>query len=141
MKPADRISTLPPYLFSELDKKLASKKAQGVDVISLGVGDPDMPTPPHVVEAMGKAVRDPTNHRYPSYFGSPGFREAVAGWYLTRHGVRLDPQTQVMALIGSKEGLGHLPVAFVDPGQPPPPGVRAQRPNAVDDSAQALADV
>jgi LL-diaminopimelate aminotransferase len=116
MRPAQRISALPPYLFAELDKKLAVKRSQGVDVISLGVGDPDLPTPPHVVEAMLEAAADPSNHRYPSYSGSMEFREAVAGWYLGRHGVRLDPETQVIALIGSKEGLGHLPVAFVDPG-------------------------
>ncbi|HEX6332333.1 MAG TPA: LL-diaminopimelate aminotransferase [Actinomycetota bacterium] len=116
MKVAKRIETLPPYLFAELDRKLAEKRAQGVDVISLGVGDPDRPTPAHVVEAMREAVGDPATHRYPSYYGSPEFRTAVAGWYRRRHGVELDPDTEVMALIGSKEGIGHIAFAVLDPG-------------------------
>ncbi len=116
MRVAKRIEALPPYLFATLDAKLAAKRAEGVDVISLGVGDPDMPTPEHVVEAMRAAINDPVTHRYPSYWGSLEFRQAVARWYATRFGVNLDPETEVMALIGSKEGLGHLPVAFVDPG-------------------------
>ncbi len=116
MRIAKRIEALPPYLFATLDAKLAAKRAEGVDVISLGVGDPDMPTPEHVVEAMRAAINDPATHRYPSYWGSLEFRQAVARWYATRFGVNLDPETEVMALIGSKEGLGHLPVAFVDPG-------------------------
>jgi LL-diaminopimelate aminotransferase len=113
---ARRIESLPPYLFAVLDGKLAAKRAEGVDVISLGVGDPDLPTPPHIVEAMREAVRDSATHRYPSYWGSIEFREAVAAWYRNRFGVDLDPTAEVLALIGSKEGLGHLPVAFVDPG-------------------------
>ena len=116
MRSADRIRTLPPYLFAELDKKLAAKREAGADIISLGVGDPDLPTPDAVVEAMNEAVRDPATHRYPSYYGSPAFREAVARWYLRRFGVELDPQDEVVALIGSKEGLGHLSFAFIDPG-------------------------
>ncbi len=116
MKVARRIETLPPYLFAELDKKLAAKRAQGVDVISLGVGDPDLPTPEHVVEAMREAVRDPATHRYPSYFGSLEFRTAVAAWYGRRFDVDLDPETEVMALIGSKEGIGHIAFAYLDPG-------------------------
>ncbi|HEX5951434.1 MAG TPA: LL-diaminopimelate aminotransferase [Actinomycetota bacterium] len=116
MKVARRIEALPPYLFAELDKKLAAKRAQGVDVISLGVGDPDLPTPEHVVEAMREAVRDPTTHQYPSYFGSLEFRTAVAAWYERRFGVGLDPETEVMALIGSKEGIGHIAFAYLDPG-------------------------
>lgn len=116
MKVAKRIETLPPYLFAELDKKLAAKRAQGVDVISLGVGDPDLPTPEHIVEAMREAVRDPATHRYPSYFGHIDFRKAVAGWYGRRFGVDLDPETEVMALIGSKEGIGHIAFAFLDAG-------------------------
>jgi LL-diaminopimelate aminotransferase len=113
---ADRIANLPPYLFAELDRKLAAKRAEGVDVISLGVGDPDLPTPDHVVAAMREAVVDPETHRYPSYVGSPAFREAVASYYRGRHGVELDPETEVMALIGSKEGIAHVAVAYVDPG-------------------------
>jgi LL-diaminopimelate aminotransferase len=116
VRSADRIRTLPPYLFAELDKKLAAKREAGADIISLGVGDPDLPTPDAVVEAMNEAVRDPATHRYPSYYGSPAFREAVARWYLRRFGVELDPQDEVVALIGSKEGLGHLSFAFIDPG-------------------------
>jgi LL-diaminopimelate aminotransferase len=113
---AKRIETLPPYLFALLDRKLAAKRAEGVDVISLGVGDPDLPTPEHVVEAMRDAVRDPSTHRYPSYVGAPEFRRAVAEWYGRRFGVELDPETEVIALIGSKEGIGHIAFAYLDPG-------------------------
>jgi LL-diaminopimelate aminotransferase len=113
---AERIQALPPYLFAALDAKLSAKRAQGVDVISLGVGDPDLPTPDHIVEAMREGVRDPATHRYPSYYGSPEFRGAVAAWYVRRFGVELDPGSEVMALIGSKEGIGHIALAFVDPG-------------------------
>lgn len=116
MRVARRIESLPPYLFAALDRKLEAKRAEGVDVISLGVGDPDLPTPAHVVEAMREAVCDPATHRYPSYVGSPEFRTAVAAFYRRRFGVELDPDTQVMALIGSKEGIGHIAFAFLDPG-------------------------
>lgn len=116
MRVAKRIETLPPYLFASLDRKLAAKRAQGVDVISLGVGDPDLPTPEHIVEAMREAVADPATHRYPSYYGSIEFRTAVAAWYGRRFGVELDPETEVMALIGSKEGIGHVAFAYLDPG-------------------------
>jgi LL-diaminopimelate aminotransferase len=113
---ARRIQALPPYLFAELDRKLAAKREQGVDVISLGVGDPDLPTPPHIVEALQEAADDPSTHRYPSYYGSLEFRTAVAAWYRRRFAVDLDPESEVMALIGSKEGIGHIAFAFVDPG-------------------------
>jgi len=113
---AKRIEALPPYLFAELDGKLAAKREQGVDVISLGVGDPDLPTPAHIVEALQEAVDDPATHRYPSYYGSLEFRTAVAAWYGRRFRVELDPDTEVMALIGSKEGIGHIAFAFLDPG-------------------------
>ena len=116
MRLARRVENLPPYLFAELDKRVAAKRAEGADVISLGVGDPDLPTPAHVVEALRTAVQDPSTHRYPSYFGLPAFREAVADFYGRRFGVSLDPETQVQPLIGSKEGLAHVAVAFVDPG-------------------------
>lgn len=116
MRIARRIENLPPYLFAGLDAKLAAKRAEGVDVISLGVGDPDLPTPEHIVDAMRAAVADPATHQYPSYWGSLEFRTAVAEWYRRRFGVDLDPAAEVMALIGSKEGLAHLTVAFVDPG-------------------------
>jgi LL-diaminopimelate aminotransferase len=113
---ARRIESLPPYLFAELDRKLAAKRAEGIDVISLGVGDPDLPTPDHIVDAMRDAIADPATHRYPSYYGSPDFRGAVAAWYSRRFGVELDPETEVMALIGSKEGIAHIAFAYVDPG-------------------------
>ena len=113
---ARRIESLPPYLFAQLDAKLAAKRAEGVDVISLGVGDPDLPTPEPILHAMHEAVDDPATHRYPSYSGSPEFRRAVAGYYARRFGVELDPDTEIMALIGSKEGIGHLSFAFIDPG-------------------------
>ena len=116
MRIAKRIEALPPYLFAELDGKLAAKREQGVDVISLGVGDPDLPTPAHIVEALQEAVDDPATHRYPSYYGSLEFRTAVAAWYGRRFRVELDPDTEVMALIGSKEGIGHIAFAFLDPG-------------------------
>jgi LL-diaminopimelate aminotransferase len=113
---AKRIEALPPYLFATLDRRLADKRAEGVDVISLGVGDPDLPTPEHVVDAMREAVLDPSTHRYPSYVGAPEYRRAVAEWYGRRFGVELDPESEVIALIGSKEGIGHIALAFLDPG-------------------------
>jgi LL-diaminopimelate aminotransferase len=116
MRVADRVANLPPYLFAELDKKVSAKRAGGVDVISLGVGDPDHPTPPHIVEALREAALDPATHRYPSYYGMPELRRAIAEWYDTRFGVELDPDTEVQPLIGSKEGIAHLPWAYVDPG-------------------------
>ncbi len=116
MRLAERVRNLPPYLFAELDRRVAAKRAEGADVISLGVGDPDLPTPPHVVEALQKAAEDPANHQYPSYYGLPAFRQAVADYYLRRFAVDLDPDTEVQPLIGSKEGLAHMALAFVDPG-------------------------
>jgi LL-diaminopimelate aminotransferase len=116
MRLAERVRKLPPYLFAELDKKVAAKRASGADVISLGIGDPDLPTPRHVVEALQEAAEDPTTHQYPSYYGLPAFRKAVADFYERRFGVSLDPDTEVQPLIGSKEGLAHLCLAFVDPG-------------------------
>jgi LL-diaminopimelate aminotransferase len=113
---ADRIRTLPPYLFADLDKKVAAKQAAGTDVISLGIGDPDLPTPRHVVEALREAVEDPTTHQYPSYYGLPAFRLAIARFYARRFGVELDPDAEVLPLIGSKEGVAHLAFAFIDPG-------------------------
>jgi LL-diaminopimelate aminotransferase len=116
VRAANRIETLPPYMFAELDRKIAAKRAEGVDVISLGVGDPDHPTPRHVVEALQEAAEDPATHQYPSYWGLPRLRKAIADWYGTRFGVSLDPETEVLPLIGSKEGIAHLAWAFVDPG-------------------------
>ena len=116
MRTASRIEKLPPYLFAEIDRKIAEAKARGADIISFGVGDPDLPTPPHVVEALAEASRDATTHRYPSYTGMPEFRSSIASWYQRRFGVTLDPDDEVQPLVGSKEGIFHLPVAFIDPG-------------------------
>ena len=116
MQIARRMQRIPPYLFADLDRKRAALKARGVDVISLAVGDPDLPTPDHIVDALAKAARDPATHQYPPYEGTREYREAVAGWYARRFGVTLDPGTEVLALIGSKEGLAHVPWVFVNPG-------------------------
>jgi len=113
---AERLKKLPPYLFKEIDRKKAEVRARGVDIIDLGIGDPDLPTPSHIIEALKKAAEDPANHRYPSYSGMGDFKEAVAKWYQERFGVELDPDTEVVSLIGSKEGIAHFPLAFVNPG-------------------------
>ncbi|MFN4319122.1 MAG: LL-diaminopimelate aminotransferase [Aquificaceae bacterium] len=114
---AQRIKTLPPYLFAQIDQKKREKLQQGVDLIDLGVGDPDIPTPKPIVEAMQRAVEKPEHHRYPSYEGMLSFRQAVADWYKRRFGVDLDPNKEVITLIGSKEGIAHFPLAFVNPGE------------------------
>jgi LL-diaminopimelate aminotransferase len=113
---AHRIDKLPPYLFVEISRKIAEKRAQGVDVISFGIGDPDIPTPPHVIDALVAAARDPANHRYPETEGLPEFRRAVAEWYERRFDVSLDPEREVLSLIGSKDGIGHVALCFIDPG-------------------------
>ncbi|HZA40361.1 MAG TPA: LL-diaminopimelate aminotransferase [Actinomycetota bacterium] len=116
MRTAARIEKLPPYLFAEIDRKVSEARARGADIVSFGVGDPDLPSPPHVIEALAEAARDPRTHRYPSYTGMSGFRSAVGDWYRRRFGVHLDPDSQIQPLVGSKEGIFHLPVAFMDPG-------------------------
>ncbi|OPX34863.1 MAG: LL-diaminopimelate aminotransferase [Desulfobacteraceae bacterium 4484_190.1] len=113
---AERLKKLPPYLFKEIDRKKTEVRARGVDIIDLGIGDPDLPTPPHIIEALKEAAEDPATHRYPSYSGMGDFKEAVAKWYKERFGVELDPDTEVVSLIGSKEGIAHFPLAFVNPG-------------------------
>jgi len=113
---AERLKQLPPYLFKEIDRKKAEVKARGVDIIDLGVGDPDLPTPEHIIGEMKRAVDDPLNHQYPSYSGMNDFKEAVANWYGERFSVDLDPDSEVVSLIGSKEGIAHLPLAFINPG-------------------------
>ncbi len=113
---ADRVKSLPPYLFAAIDKMKQDALSRGVDVIDLSIGDPDIPTPQHIVDAMKKAVDKPAHHRYPSYEGMISYREAVANWYRQRFNVSLDPKTEVLSLIGSKEGIGHIPLAFVNPG-------------------------
>jgi LL-diaminopimelate aminotransferase len=112
---ADRVKNLPPYLFAKIDKMKQESIAKGVDLIDLSIGDPDIPTPKHIVEAMKKAVEKPENHRYPSYEGMPSYRKAVADWYKRRFKVNLDPKNEVLCLIGSKEGIGHIPLAFINP--------------------------
>ena len=116
MRFADRIEKLPPYLFAQISKKVAAKKAQGIDVVSFGIGDPDLPTPPRIIDALCEAAHDPANHRYPETEGLPDFRRAVADWYERRFSVTLDPAKEVMSLIGSKEGIGHIALCFIDPG-------------------------
>jgi len=116
LKWAKRIADLPPYLFAEIDAKKNEMRAKWMEIIDLGVGDPDIPTPDFIIEALKKAADDPKNHRYPSYEGMPAYREAVAEWYKGRFGVSLNPATEAVALIGSKEGIAHTPLAFLDPG-------------------------
>ena len=116
LKISRRVSELPPYLFAEIDRRIEEKRRKGVDVINFGVGDPDLPTPPHIVAALCEQASKPEHHSYPSYRGMPLFREAAASWVSTRFGISLDPEKEVLALIGSKEGIAHLPLAFLDPG-------------------------
>jgi LL-diaminopimelate aminotransferase len=116
MRLAKRIEKLPPYLFAEISRKIAEKRAQGVDVVSFAIGDPDIPTPSHVIDALCRAARDPANHRYPETDGLPDLRRAIARWYEQRFDVSLDPDREVLPLIGSKEGIGHIALCFIDPG-------------------------
>lgn len=113
---AKRIGTIPPYLFAEIDRQREEAVARGVDVIDLGIGDPDQPTPDHVVERLCREAKNPAWHRYPSYIGALDFRQAAAGWVNGRFGVEVDPRGEVMTLIGSKEGIAHIVWAYVDPG-------------------------
>ena len=116
MRTARRLEALPPYLFAALDRKVAQVRAAGLDVINLGIGDPTEPTPEKVVKSLQWHAANPSYHRYPSYIGALQFRTAVASYYYRRFGVELDPETEVMALIGSKEGIGHIVWAFAEPG-------------------------
>jgi LL-diaminopimelate aminotransferase len=116
MRPSSRLERIPPYLFAELERKVAAKRAAGIDVISLGIGDPDTPTYAPIVAAAQAAVADPSTHTYPSNRGRPEFREAVARFYERRFGVTLDPETEVMPAIGAKECIFNLNLAFLDPG-------------------------
>jgi LL-diaminopimelate aminotransferase len=108
---------LPPYLFAQIDAKRNALRAQGIEVISLGIGDPDIPTPPHIVDAMVEAIRNPKNHQYPDYSGALAYRQACADWMKRRFGVEVDAKSEVLALIGSKEGIAHIHTAFVNPGE------------------------
>ncbi len=116
MRMARRIENLPPYLFVEITKKIAEKRAKGEDVISFGIGDPDIPTPPHIIERLCQAAQDPANHRYPESDGLPELRQAIAEWYKKRFGVSLDPDKEVLPLIGAKEGIAHIALCFIDSG-------------------------
>ena len=113
---AERIRTLPPYLFAAIDEMKQKAIARGVDIINLGVGDPDLPTPSPIIEKLKEAATNPNNHQYPSYDGMLSFRTAVANWYHRRFGITLNPASEVLTLIGSKEGIGHVPLAFIDAG-------------------------
>jgi LL-diaminopimelate aminotransferase len=116
MRFSKRLDMVPPYLFAEVDRKIAEKKAEGVDVISFGVGDPDVPTPDVVVERLCAEAHKPENHRYPDYYGLDAYREACAAWYERRFGVAMDPAAEVLPVMGSKEGVAHIAFAVLDPG-------------------------
>ena len=116
MKFASRIEKVPPYLFVEISRKIAEKKAQGIDVISFGIGDPDIPTPDNVIEKLRETALDGPNHRYPETDGLPEFRQMVADWYQRRFGISVHPDRETLPLIGAKEGIGHAALCFIDPG-------------------------
>ena len=113
---SQRVANLPPYLFAEIERRVADRRAAGVDIISLGIGDPDTPTPPHIVAALQQAAADPATHQYPSNRGTGAFREAVAGYYARRFNVTLDTATEVVPLLGAKEGVAHICGTLLDPG-------------------------
>ena len=114
MRFSQRVQSLPPYLFAGIERQIAERRAAGADVISLGIGDPDLPTPPHIVAALSAAAHDPATHRYPSNLGELEFREAVAGYFSTRFRVELDPASEVVPLLGAKEGIAHICLALLD---------------------------
>ncbi len=116
MKIARRVESLPPYLFVEISRKIAEKKAKGEEVISFAIGDPDIPTPSHIIDRLCQAAQDPANHRYPETEGLPELRQAIANWYKKRFDVSLDADKEVLPLIGSKEGVAHIAWCFIDPG-------------------------
>lgn len=131
---AHRLQSIGAYLFADLDRKREALAARGVDVISLATGDPDLPTPEHIVRALEEGVRDPRTHRYPPYAGTAEFRRAAAAWCARRFGISLDPDREVLALIGSKEGLAHLPWAILNPGEValvPDPGYPVYRSSTI----------
>ena len=116
MKLSRRIENLPPYLFVEITRKIAQKRAKGEDIISFAIGDPDIPTPRHIIDRLCQAAQEPVNHRYPETDGLPELRKAVAGWYEKRFDVSFDPDSEVLPLIGSKEGIAHIALCLIDPG-------------------------
>jgi LL-diaminopimelate aminotransferase len=134
LQTAKRISNLPPYLFAVIDKKIQQKRDEGVDVISLGIGDPVDPTPDNVVDKLVEQAKLAENHRYPSYYGMPAFRQAIADWYKKRFGLSFNPDTEILPLIGSKEGIAHIQLAYVDPGDVvlvPDPGYPVYKTGAI----------
>lgn len=117
LEPPGRLKQLPPYLFAEIDRRKRELLSHGKDVVDLGVGDPDLPTPGFIVEELTRAARDPANHRYALDAGMPEFRKSIAQWFERRYGVKLDPNSEILPLIGSKEGIAHLPLAVLNPGE------------------------
>ncbi|MFA5276288.1 MAG: aminotransferase class I/II-fold pyridoxal phosphate-dependent enzyme, partial [Candidatus Omnitrophota bacterium] len=115
-KLSKKIDSLPPYLFLEIDKSKRKARAEGRDIIDFGIGDPDQPTPKHIIEALYQAAQDPANHRYALDQGMPALRRAIEGWYKRRFNINLNPDTEILPLIGSKEGIAHFPVAFLNNG-------------------------
>ncbi len=116
MKENIAMQGLPPYLFARIEKKIAEARERGVDIISLGIGDPDLPTPQHIIDVMAREIYNPANHQYPSSEGMMAYRQAVSSWYQKRFNVDLNPRTEVVSLLGSKEGIAHISFAYVDPG-------------------------
>ncbi len=116
MRMAKRIENLPAYFYVEINKKIAEKRAKGEDIVTFAIGDPDIPTPPHIITRLCQAAQDPANHRYPETEGLPELRQAIAGWYNQRFGVSLDAGKEVLPLIGAKEGIAHIALCFIDPG-------------------------
>ncbi len=116
MRMSRRVEHLPPYLFVEISRKIAEKRAKGEDIVSFAIGDPDIPTPSHIIERLCQAAQDPANHRYPETGGLPELRQAIAEWYKRRFGVSLDADKEVLPLIGSKEGIAHIALCLIDPG-------------------------
>lgn len=114
MKMSRRVEHLPPYLFVQINKKIAEKRAKGEDVVSFAIGDPDIPTPPHIIDRLCQAAQDPANHRYPETEGLPELRQAIADWYKKRFDVSLDASSEVLPLIGSKEGIAHIAFCLID---------------------------
>lgn len=132
--PPERLTVLPPYLFQEVDRVKRELIKQGKDIIDFGVGDPDLPTPKIIIDELNRAAEDPRNHRYALDAGMPEFRAEIAAWYKTRFRVNLDPNTEVLPLLGSKEGIGHLPLALINPGEAvliPNPGYPVYRSGTV----------
>ena len=130
MRVAKRVEELPAYLFVEISRKIAEKRAQGIDVITFGIGDPDLPTPAPILAALHAAADDPANHRYPESEGLPELRRAIGVWMQGRFGLTFDPETEILPLIGAKEGIAHIALCFIEPGGValvPTPAIRCTR--------------